>query len=79
MNFLFSIILGGIAGYIASRVMGAHHSALINIVIGIVGGLLGGFIARQFLGNRSENEGLIMHLLISVAGAVILLFIGRLL
>ena len=79
MHFLFSIILGGIAGYIASRVMGAHHSALVNIIIGIVGGLLGGFVARQFLGNRSENDGLIMHLLISVGGAVLLLFIGRIL
>lgn len=77
MNFIFSIILGGIAGYIASRIMGSHNSALVNIILGIFGGLVGGFVARQ-LGNRSENDGLVMHLLISVVGAVILIFIGRL-
>ena len=77
MNFLFSIILGGIAGYLASVIMGSHNSALVNIILGIVGGLVGGFIARQ-LGNRSENDGMVMHLLISVVGAIVLIFIGRL-
>ncbi len=77
MNFLFSIILGGVAGYIASRIMGSHNSALINIILGIVGGLVGGFVARQ-LGNKSENDGLVMNLLISVVGAIILIFVGRL-
>ena len=77
MNFLFSIILGGIAGYIASRLMDSHHSALVNIILGIVGGLVGGIIFRR-LGNNSENDGLVMHLLISVVGAVILIFLGRL-
>lgn len=78
MHFLFSIILGGIAGYLASRFMGAHNSALVNVILGIVGGLVGGFLARRLLGNRSENDGLLTHLLISVVGAVILIFLGRL-
>lgn len=77
MNFLFSILLGGIAGYLASRFMDSHNSALINIVLGIFGGLVGGFVARR-LGNNPDNDGLIMHLLISVVGAVILIFLGRL-
>ena len=77
MGLLYSIILGGIAGYLASVLMHSHHGALINIILGIVGGFVGGFVARR-LGNDPSNDGLFMHLLIAVFGAVILIFIGRL-
>ncbi|GAB4025763.1 GlsB/YeaQ/YmgE family stress response membrane protein [Spirosoma koreense] len=77
MGFLFSILLGGIAGFIASRVMDSHHSAIVNVLLGIVGGWVGGFIAKR-LGNDPENDGLLMNLLISVGGAIVLIFLGRL-
>ncbi len=77
MGFLYSIILGGVAGYIASRLMDSHHSAIINIILGIVGGFVGGYVARK-LGNDPDNDGLFMNLLIAVGGAVLLIFVGRL-
>ena len=77
MGFLYSILIGGIAGYLASVIMESHNSALVNILLGIVGGLLGGFIAKR-LGNDPDNDGLLMNLLISVGGAIVLIFIGRL-
>ena len=77
MGFLYSIIIGGIAGFLASRFMGSHNSMLINIILGIVGGLVGGFIAKR-LGNDPENDGLFMNLLIAFGGAVVLIFLGRL-
>lgn len=77
MGFLYSIIIGGIAGYLASTFMGSSNSMLVNILLGIFGGLVGGFVAGK-LGNNRGNDGLIMNLLISVVGAVILIFLGRL-
>ncbi|HEX9957499.1 MAG TPA: GlsB/YeaQ/YmgE family stress response membrane protein [Fibrella sp.] len=77
MGLLYSIIIGGIAGYLASRFMDSHNSALVNIILGIVGGLVGGFVAKR-LGNNPDNDGLVMNLLIAFVGAVILIFIGRL-
>ena len=77
MGFLYSILLGGIAGYIASRLMDSHNGVLINIILGIVGGLVGGFVARR-LGNDPDNDGLLMNLIISVGGAALLIFLGRL-
>lgn len=77
MGFLYSIIIGGIAGYLASTFMESHNGILVNIILGIVGGLVGGFIAKK-LGNDPSNDGLLMNLLISVGGAVVLIFIGRL-
>ena len=77
MGFLYSIIIGGIAGYLASVIMESHNGVLVNILLGIVGGFVGGWIARK-LGNDPENDGLIMNLLIAVGGAIVLIFIGRL-
>ena len=77
MGFLYSILIGGVAGFIASRVMDSHNSMIVNILLGIVGGLVGGFIARR-LGNNPDNDGLLMNLLISVGGAIVLIFLGRL-
>lgn len=77
MGFLYSILIGGIAGYLASVIMESHNSAIVNILLGIVGGFLGGFVARK-MGNDPDNDGLIMNLLIAVGGAVLLIFIGRL-
>lgn len=77
MGLLYSIIIGGIAGFLASRFMGSHNSALVNIILGIVGGLVGGFVAKR-LGNDPDNDGLIMNLFIAFIGAVILIFLGRL-
>ena len=77
MGFLYSILIGGITGYIASRLMDSHNSALVNIILGIIGGFVGGFVARK-LGNDPDNDGLFMNLLIAVGGAVLLIFVGRL-
>lgn len=77
MGLLYSILIGGIAGYLASRIMESHHGALINILLGIAGGFVGGFIARR-LGNNPDNDGVFMQLLIAVIGAVVLIFLGRL-
>ncbi|GAB3945694.1 hypothetical protein GCM10028805_15210 [Spirosoma harenae] len=77
MGFLYSILIGGVAGYLASVIMDSHNSAIVNILLGIFGGFVGGFIAKK-LGNDPDNDGLIMNLLISVGGAIVLIFIGRL-
>lgn len=77
MGILYAIIVGGIAGFLASRFMGSHNSALVNIILGIVGGFVGGFVARR-LGNDPDNDGIFMNVLIGFIGAVILIFLGRL-
>lgn len=52
MGWLAIIIVGALAGWIASRMMGtdAQQGALANILIGAVGALLGGWLFGQVLG-----------------------------
>ncbi len=69
------IILGGIAGWIASKIMktDAQQGILLNIVVGIIGGLLGGFLL-SLLGFDVAGGGLFFSMLTAVLGACILLF-----
>ncbi|MEU7142348.1 GlsB/YeaQ/YmgE family stress response membrane protein [Nocardia sp. NPDC046473] len=70
------IIIGGLAGWIASKIMktDAQQGILLNIVVGVVGGLLGGFLLK-LLGVDVEGGGLWFSFFTCIAGAVILLFL----
>lgn len=74
MGILMDIILGALAGWIASMIMKSKSSLLWNIIVGIVGGVLGGWIAG-LLGIGAVGFG---SFLISVVGACILIFLLRL-
>ena len=75
-GILVMIIVGGIAGWLASMVMGrdASMGILLNIVVGIIGGFLGGFL----LGGLIPGDGWIHYLITAFIGAVILLLIANL-
>ena len=70
------IVLGGLAGWLASLVTGTNdrQGCIGNIVVGIVGALIGGAIA-SFLGGTGVTGFNLYSLLVAVVGAVILLVI----
>ncbi|HAX52954.1 GlsB/YeaQ/YmgE family stress response membrane protein [Muricomes intestini] len=76
MGILSWIIIGALAGWIASMLTGNNRKmgAFANIIVGIIGGLLGGFIMGIFGGTGVTGFN-IWSLLVSVLGAVILLAI----
>ena len=50
MGIIGWIILGGLAGWVASMIAGnnAQQGLLGNIVVGVIGGVVGGFIVNLF-------------------------------
>ena len=74
MNFILWIIIGGVAGWIASMIMktNSRQGMLMDIVVGIIGGFIGGWVLGLF--NINPGDGLFASLGTSVIGAVI--FIG---
>ncbi|AZA12504.1 GlsB/YeaQ/YmgE family stress response membrane protein [Corynebacterium choanae] len=72
------IIIGGLAGWIASKIQGtdAQQGIGLNIVVGVIGGLIGGIILKFFNVNV-EGGGLIFSFLTCLLGAVILLAIVK--
>lgn len=73
-GFLGWIIFGGIAGWIASKIMktDGQQGIILNIVVGIVGGLLGGWLLSLF---GISGGGWIFSMLTAIGGAVLLLWI----
>ena len=78
LGILGWIIIGGLAGWLASKIKGtdAQQGIVLNIVVGVVGGLLGGWLLSLF-GVDVEGAGLIFSFLTCLLGAVILLTIVR--
>jgi uncharacterized membrane protein YeaQ/YmgE (transglycosylase-associated protein family) len=74
MGWLYTIILGGIVGWIASIVMktNAQMGLVANILVGIAGSALGFWIAGM-LGLGAE--GAILRFVVALGGAALLIFI----
>ncbi|MBI9001157.1 GlsB/YeaQ/YmgE family stress response membrane protein [Corynebacterium sp. CCM 9185] len=74
LSFLGWIIIGGLAGWIASKIKGtdAQQGLFLNIVVGVVGGLIGGWLLTLA---GVSGGGWIFSFFTCLIGAVILLSI----
>lgn len=79
MGFLSWIIVGALAGWIASMIMktDASMGALANIVVGIIGALIGGWVVGLFGVDVMDGAIKIESILTAILGAVILLAIVK--
>jgi uncharacterized membrane protein YeaQ/YmgE (transglycosylase-associated protein family) len=75
VGWFLAIIVGGFAGWIAERIMKADHGLLKNILLGILGALIGNFILTSLTG--ATLPGVFGQLIVAVAGASLLIWIGR--
>ncbi len=74
-GFIGWIVVGLIAGALAKWIMPGKDPGgiIVTILIGIAGGLLGGFIASRI----GIGGGNVVNILIATAGAILLLWIYR--
>ena len=74
MGWIATIILGGVAGWLASMVMNrdASMGVFLNIIVGVIGGLLGSAIGNV-TGFLTDDAGWVMYLVTAFVGAVVLL------
>jgi uncharacterized membrane protein YeaQ/YmgE (transglycosylase-associated protein family) len=77
MDFLWFLVIGLVAGWLAGKVMhGGGFGVLGDIVVGVIGALLGGWLFGQF---GLFAVGLLGSLIVATAGAIAFLFLLRLL
>ena len=74
------IIFGAIAGAIAKLLMPGKDPGgfIITILLGIAGAVVGGFIGRALWGSNGVNDWSIGSFALAIAGAILLLFLYRL-
>ncbi len=79
MSLIAWIVLGLIAGFIASKIVNKSGEGLIrDILLGIVGALVGGWLFRAF-GMHGVTGLNLYSLIVAVAGAVVFLIVYHLL
>ena len=76
LGFFLSIIVGGLAGWIAEKIMKADHSLLMNIVLGIVGAMVANFLLG--LVGIAAATTVVAQLIVAVIGACLLIYVFRL-
>jgi uncharacterized membrane protein YeaQ/YmgE (transglycosylase-associated protein family) len=81
MNFIIFLIVGGLVGWLASKVMGtdAQQGVVLNVIIGIVGAILAGWLISPLIGVRDITDELsIPAILVSLVGACVVIFLWKL-
>lgn len=77
MGFIATIIVGLIAGWLASLVMKSGTGLIGDLIIGVIGGFVGGFLSQLFLGANLMTGINISSILTALIGAIVLLAVVR--
>ena len=82
IDFIIWIVVGGIIGWVASRIMrtDSQQGMLMNIVVGVVGAALAGWLISPLVGVPTINQGefSVGALVVSLLGAIVLLAVVKL-
>ena len=77
MQFVWFILIGLVAGWLAGQIMrGGGFGVIGDIAVGVVGALLGGYLFGSV--GISAGGGLLGSIIVATIGAVVLIFILRL-
>ncbi len=80
-GWLGTIVIGGLAGWVASMIMKTDGSMgiLLNIVVGVVGAVVANLLLPLVgLGGTSDDSNLVTKFLVALVGAIIVLFVVKL-
>jgi len=72
MGFIVFLIIGAVAGWLASTFMKQERSIVMNMIIGVVGAFVGGFLGG-IIGLTAT--GFIGSIIMATIGAVVLLWV----
>ena len=77
MHFLWSILIGIAAGWLASQIMKGRSSGILtNLIMGVIGAILGGVI---FDAVGLQAVGKLGHLISATVGAIVLILLLQIL
>lgn len=76
VGWIMTIILGGIAGWIAEQIMKSDMGVIMNIILGIVGALVANALLKAI--GVIPPGGWIWQCVVAIGGACLLIFVWRL-
>ena len=76
IGWFAAIIVGGLAGWIAEKIMKSDMGLIMNIILGILGALVANWLLMMIVG--STLGGWFGQLVVGVIGACLLIWVTRL-
>lgn len=77
MGFIATIIVGLIAGWLASLVMKTNTGLVLDLILGVIGGFLGGLLTQLVFGANLMSGINVTSIVVAFIGAILLVFIVR--
>jgi uncharacterized membrane protein YeaQ/YmgE (transglycosylase-associated protein family) len=71
------VIIGLIAGWVASLIVGGGGGLVAYIIAGLIGSVVGGFLAQQFKIKLNLGNAFLEQVIIAIVGAIVVLIIAR--
>jgi uncharacterized membrane protein YeaQ/YmgE (transglycosylase-associated protein family) len=75
MTLLTWIVVGAIAGFLASYLMGSREGLIMMVILGIVGAIVGGWVAGTWLHIANVTGLNLTSIVVAVVGALIVIFV----
>ena len=73
-KIIVGLIVGGVSGTLAGKIMDSEGGLLRNVILGIIGGIVGSFLLGLF---GISGSGIIGNVIVSVLGACVLIWGGK--
>jgi uncharacterized membrane protein YeaQ/YmgE (transglycosylase-associated protein family) len=77
MGLIATIVVGLIAGLVASWLMKAKTGMLMDLILGVVGGVVGGWITSLILGVNLMSGFNLTSIIVALLGAIVVIAIYR--
>ena len=78
MGFIATIVVGLLAGLLASWLMKAKTGLIVDLILGVVGGFVGGWISSLLLGVNLMSGINVTSIVVALVGAIIVIAVYRL-
>ena len=76
LGWVATIIVGGLAGWIASMLLRIRNNIFVNIILGIVGAVILNYVLSEVL-HANPVPGVVGQLITAIIGAAIIMLILR--
>ena len=77
MDLLITIIVGLVAGFLASIIMGLESGVLVYMILGIAGSFLGGWVSEWITGRNYVTGFNLPSILVALGGSIVVIFLYR--
>jgi len=77
MTLVAWLVVGAVAGFLASEIMGTREGLVLMVVLGIVGAIVGGWVAADLFKIADVTGINLTSIVVAVVGAVIVIVLYR--